>query len=120
MTVLAMVTRASSRVEGLTPTEVAAALDDDTLLVDVRESGERESEGFLLGSVSAPRGLLEFYVDPETPQYRSEFRFDRRIILYCGDGARSALAANTLQQMGYWRVAFMAGGLRAWRDEGRE
>ena len=115
-----MVTDARGRVEGLTPTEVAAALDGETLLVDVRESEERREHGVIAGSVPAPRGLLEFYADPSCEQHRPEFDMNRRVILYCGDGTRSALAADTMTRMGYWRVAFLDGGMEAWTRDGRE
>lgn len=119
MTALGMVAEAMARVEGLSPTEVAAALDSETLLVDVREPEERHEHGALSGSISTPRGELEFRADPESVHHRSEFVPTRRTILYCNDGARSALAANTLQDMGYWRVAYLRGGIEAWRKEGR-
>lgn len=114
-----MVAAAQSRVEGLTPTDVAAALDGETLLVDVREPEERLDHGGLSGSVPAPRGLIEFYADPSSGQHRPEFEMNRRMILYCSDGTRSALAADTLGRMGYWRVAYLKGGLEAWETAGR-
>jgi rhodanese-related sulfurtransferase len=66
--------------------------------------------------VHAPRGLLEFHADPESPAYNSELQPDRRLILYCGTGGRSALAAKTLLDMGYSDVASLAGGYAAWRS----
>lgn len=85
------------------------------VLVDVRETVEREREGAIPGSVHVSRGLLEFQADPESPSYRSELQPDRRLILYCGTGGRSALAAKTLLDMGYSDVASLAGGYAAWR-----
>ena len=71
------------------------------------------------GAISAPRGMLEFWADPTSPYHRQEFDPQRRIILHCASGGRSALAADTLQQLGYSNVAHLAGGLKAWAEEGR-
>lgn len=114
-----MVEEARSQVESLTPLEVSAALDGDTLLVDVREESERSSRGVIEGDVSAPRGMLEFWADPASPHHRLEFRRERRTILYCASGGRSALATLLLQRLGYSRVAHLDGGINAWEEEGR-
>ena len=90
--------------------------DGEAVLVDVREAVERESEGVIPGSIHASRGLLEFLADPESPIYNSALSPDRRLILYCGSGGRSALAAKTLQEMGYADVASLAGGFAAWKS----
>jgi len=89
--------------------------DPEVILADVRDSAEREHEGVIPGSIHLPRGLLEFQADPESPVHVSEMRPERRIILYCGTGGRSALAAKTLIDMGYADVASLAGGYEAWR-----
>lgn len=119
ITAAEMVAQARSRVENLTPLEVQAALDGDTLLVDVREEQERVEAGFIPEAVFAPRGMLEFWADPDSPYHRPEFDPERRVILYCASGGRSALAADTLQNMGYDRVAHLDGGLKAWKEEER-
>jgi rhodanese-related sulfurtransferase len=85
------------------------------LLVDVRDQAERERDGAIPDSAHVSRGLLEFKADPESPMYDQALRPDRRIILYCGTGGRSALAAKTLHDMGYTDVASLAGGYSAWR-----
>lgn len=118
-TAASMVEEAKSQVESLTPVEVAAALDGETLLVDVREERERVEQGVIPGDVAAPRGMLEFWADPASPHHREEFDRDRRIILYCASGGRSALAASTLQRLGYRRVAHLDGGLAVWKENGR-
>jgi len=89
--------------------------DPEVILADVRDTVEREREGTIPGSIHLPRGLLEFQADPDSPVHVSEMRPERRIILYCGTGGRSALAAKTLQDMGYADVASLAGGYQAWR-----
>ena len=77
--------------------------------------GQREREGAIPGSLHVSRGLLEFKADPESPLYERALQPDRRLILYCGTGGRSALAAKTLLDMGYSDVASLAGGYAAWR-----
>ena len=89
--------------------------DDDVVLIDIRESDERAQEGEIPGSIHVPRGLLEFRADPESPIHNPAFDPERRFILYCGTGARSALAAKTLLDMGFPEVATLAGGYAAWR-----
>ena len=90
--------------------------DEDTVLVDVRETVERETDGLIPGSVHAPRGLLEFQADPDSPGHNAALDPELRLILYCGTGGRSALAAKTLLDMGFSDVASLAGGYNAWRS----
>jgi rhodanese-related sulfurtransferase len=90
--------------------------DDETVLVDVRETVERENEGVIPGSVHAPRGLLEFQADPDSPSYNAALDPESRLILYCGTGGRSALAAKTLLEMGFSDIASLAGGYAAWQS----
>ncbi len=112
----AMLAEANAVIETVAVHDLPYAQDDgDTLVVDVRDTVERESEGQIPGSFHAPRGLLEFLADPESPIYKEELTPDRRIILYCGTGGRSALAAKTLMDMGFSDVASLAGGYAAWR-----
>ncbi|HZQ32403.1 MAG TPA: rhodanese-like domain-containing protein [Mycobacterium sp.] len=114
-----MVKEARSRVENLTPDQVAAELAGDAVLIDVREPSEREQHGVIAGSVEAPRGMLEFWADASSPYHRPEFDPSRRIIVHCASGGRSALAADALQQMGYGNVAHLDGGLAAWKAAGQ-
>jgi rhodanese-related sulfurtransferase len=115
-----MVAEAKQRVENLTVDETARELDGgEALLVDIREPAERVQSGSIEGAVEAPRGMLEFWADPASPYHRDEFDPGRRIILHCASGGRSALAAATLQDLGYERVAHMDGGLKAWTEAGR-
>jgi rhodanese-related sulfurtransferase len=119
-TAAAMVAAAKQRVENLAVDQTAAELaSGETLLVDLREPEERAQHGVIPGAVHAPRGMLEFYADPTSPYHRPEFDPDRRVILHCAAGSRSALAAATLQQLGYVRVAHLDGGLKAWQEAGR-
>lgn len=115
-----LVQEAKQRVENLSVDQVAAELDrGDALLVDLREPNEQAQTGVIPGAIHAPRGMLEFWADPTSPYHRSEFDPKRRIILHCASGGRSALAADTLQQMGYTNVAHLDGGIKAWAEAGR-
>ena len=115
-----MVQEAKARVENLSAEQVAAELEHgNALLVDIREPGEQGQHGMIAGAVHAPRGMLEFYADPSSPYHRPEFQPDRRVILHCASGGRSALAADALQQLGYTNIAHLDGGLKAWVESGR-
>ena len=117
---LDLVSEAKQKVENLTPDQVATELDSgDALLVDVREPQERQATGAIPGAISAPRGMLEFYADPSLPYHKEEFDPDRRIILHCASGGRSALGAATLKEMGYSNVAHLDGGIKAWQEAGQ-
>jgi rhodanese-related sulfurtransferase len=115
-----LVAEAKRRVTNLTVDDVAAELEaGDPLIVDIREPAEREQHGSIPGAIAAPRGMLEFYADPTSPYHLPELDPSRRVILHCAAGGRSALAADTLQQMGYSDVAHLDGGLTAWKEAGR-
>lgn len=114
-----MVAAARAAIENLTTDEVAAEVaDDDVVLVDLREPTET-ANGVIPGAVEAPRGMLEFHADPSTPYHLEELDPNRRTILYCASGGRSALAVRTLQMLGYRDVAHLEGGFKSWVDEGR-
>ena len=114
-----MVAAAKQRVENLNAEETRREVEEgDALLVDIREPGERAQNGYIDGAVEAPRGMLEFWADPSSPYHREEFDPDKRIILHCASGGRSALAASMLQDLGYKRGAHMAGGIKAWQEAG--
>jgi rhodanese-related sulfurtransferase len=86
--------------------------------VDVRDVRELEREGVIPGAVHAPRGMLEFWVDPESPYHRDVFAQDKEYVLFCALGWRSALATKTLMDMGMQRVAHFEGGFSAWKEAG--
>ena len=118
-TVAHLVAEAKARIDNLSPATVAAELErGEVLLVDIREPEERQQQGAIPGAVHAPRGMLEFYADPTTAYHRPEFDPNRRTILYCASGGRSALATDALQALGYADIAHLDGGLKAWRDAG--
>ena len=89
--------------------------DDGPMFLDVRDVRERWIEGAIPGDRHAPRGMLEFWADPETEYYRDYFDPDRRYVLYCNEGGRSALAAKALRDMGFADVAHVEGGFTAWQ-----
>ena len=118
-TAASMVAEAKTRVENLPPAKVADEVGSgEVLLVDIREAEERVTNGVIRGALHAPRGMLEFYADPTSPYHRAEFQPERRIILHCASGGRSALAADTLASLGYEDVAHLDGGLKAWKEQG--
>jgi rhodanese-related sulfurtransferase len=88
------------------------------LLIDIREIQERVDLGTLPGAKHAPRGMLEFWADPESPYYRDWFQEERRTVLFCASGGRSALAALALQQMGFTNVAHLDAGFGGWKEAG--
>ena len=96
---------------------LAHAGGGDTLFVDVRERAE-QSAGAIAGAVAAPRGFLEFIADPASPMHDPALSSGKRLIVYCASGGRSALAAKTLQDMGYADVANLTGGFQAWSEAG--
>ena len=110
---------AKARVENLTVEQTARELEAGALLVDLRESEERREHGTIPGAIHMPRGLLEFYADPSLPYHRPELSAERRIVLHCASGGRSALAAALLADMGYTNVAHLDGGITAWKGAGR-
>lgn len=114
-----MVEEASARVEALAPERVHELLDDPGhLVVDIRDPREWERQGTLPGAFRAPRGMLEFWVDPESPYYKPALDDGRTLILYCGSAWRSALAAATLHDMGRDDVVHLEGGFSGWTKAG--
>ena len=96
---------------------LALAGGEDALFVDVRERAE-QSAGAIAGAVAAPRGFLEFIADPASPMHNPALSSGKRLVVYCASGGRSALAAKTLQDMGYAEVANLTGGFQAWSEAG--
>src|SRR5690606_20738145 len=92
--------------------------DEAVTFVDIRDPRELERDGMVPGAFHATRGMLEFWVDPESPYYKPIFGEDRRFVLYCASGWRSALATKTLRDMGMDNVAHIEGGFTAWKEHG--
>jgi rhodanese-related sulfurtransferase len=87
-------------------------------IVDIRDIRELERDGRIPGSFHAPRGMLEFWVDPESPYFKPIFGEDRTFVIHCASGWRSLLATDTLQSMGLKPVMNLKGGLAAWKEAG--
>jgi rhodanese-related sulfurtransferase len=90
----------------------------DVVLVDIRDIRELNREGRVPGAFHCPRGLLEFWVDPQSPYHKPVFAQDKRFVFFCAGGLRSALAAQTVQRMGLRPVAHVGGGFAAWKQAG--
>ena len=88
----------------------------DVVLVDIRDVRELEREGQIPGAIHAPRGMLEFWVDPESPYFKPVFGGGKKFVLYCQSGWRSTLATATLQNMGFDDVVHIEGGFDAWKQ----
>ncbi|MFT4101585.1 MAG: rhodanese-like domain-containing protein [Burkholderiaceae bacterium] len=91
---------------------------DDVQFIDIRDVRELERDGVIPGAFHAPRGMLEFWVDPESPYYKPLFGEDKRFVLFCAGGWRSALATKTIQDMGVPKVGHIHGGFGAWKKAG--
>jgi rhodanese-related sulfurtransferase len=106
-------------VEALEPEEVQRRAETTgAVLVDLRDPRELEREGKIAGAFHCPRGMLEFWIDPESPYSKPIFQEDRPFIFFCAGGWRSLLAARTAQEMGLKPVAHMRGGFGAWKSKG--
>jgi rhodanese-related sulfurtransferase len=101
---------------------LADALDmhqrDDVVFIDIRDVREIAKTGRIAGARHVPRGMLEFWIDPESPYYKDFFGEDKTFVFYCAASWRSALSARTAQEMGLAPVAHIDGGFNAWRDAG--
>lgn len=106
----------------VTAIEVAEAASlqgaEDVVFVDLRDPREREREGAIPGAFSCPRGMLEFWIDPESPYAKPVFAGDKRFVFFCASGWRSALATKTAQDMGLEKVSHLKGGFTAWKAAG--
>jgi len=114
-----LVREAMARIVTLSLEEAKARLDDpEVVFVDIRDVRELEREGMIPGAFHAPRGMLEFWVDPDSPYYKPVFGSGKTFLLYCGSAWRSSLAAATLQDMGLSPVCHLEGGFSAWKKAG--
>lgn len=91
---------------------------DDVVFIDIRDIRELEREGRMPGAFHCPRGMLEFWVCPDSPYHRDVFQQDKKFVFFCAGGMRSVLAADVAQRMGLQPVADMVGGFGAWKKAG--
>ena len=115
----AMLEDAASRIETL-PVAQAIALHgrDDVVFVDLRDPRELDREGRIPGAFHCPRGMLEFWIDPESPYHKPIFAEDKQFVFFCAAGWRSTLSAATAHDMGLKPVAHVEGGFAAWKKAG--
>ncbi|MDP1684649.1 rhodanese-like domain-containing protein [Hydrogenophaga sp.] len=118
----ALVAEASAQITTYSVGDIQARLaagDARLQLVDIRDVRELEREGTAVGALHAPRGMLEFWVDPASPYFKPVFADEaKEFVLYCGAGWRSALATKALQDMGMTNVAHIDGGFTDWVKQG--
>ena len=113
-----LVAEAERVINALTPTQVNALNGhEDVLLIDLRDIREVQREGKIPGARHIPRGMLEFWIDPDSPYYKDYFDSAGQIIFYCNLGLRSALATKTAQDMGVENLSHMSGGFTRWAEE---
>jgi len=114
-----LVAEAEQRIETITVEAALASFDSpDVVFVDLRDVRELKREGKIPGAFHCPRGLLEFWIDAESPYYNKIFGEDKRFIFYCNLGWRSALAADVAQKLGLKSVCHIDGGFEAWKNAG--
>ena len=114
-----VVLQASAGVKTIAPGDAAKLVGSPSaIFVDVREANELEKTGTLEGAVHVPRGFLEFQADPSSPSHKAELEPAKRLVLFCASGGRSALAAATLQSMGFTDVVSVEGGFPALKEAG--
>ncbi|MBU3565042.1 rhodanese-like domain-containing protein [Polynucleobacter sp. MWH-HuK1] len=111
-----LIQSAMTEIETL-PLEKAQQLltDPNVVFVDIRDVRELEREGMIPNAFHAPRGMLEFWVDPDSPYYKPIFGEGKQLILYCASAWRSALSTQTLQRMGVPNICHLEGGFSAWK-----
>lgn len=114
-----LIAEARAKIRTLTLEESKHKLDDpNVVFVDIRDVQELEREGMIPGAIHAPRGMLEFWVDPDSPYYKDVFGSGKEFVLYCASAWRSSLAAAQLQDMGLTPVCHVEGGFKAWKEAG--
>ena len=112
---------ANALVETVSATALAEQIgDEDLIVVDLRDVRELQREGHLPGAVHTPRGMLEFWIDPDSPYAKPIFQEDKRFVFYCRSGGRSALATSVAMRLGLQRTSHLEGGFIAWKESGGE
>jgi len=112
-----LVAEAEAEIETISAEDAKGLVgDENTVIVDLRDIRELWNIGTIPGSLHAPRGMLEFWVDPESPYHRKVFASGKKLVFFCAGGLRSALAAKVVQDMGVTPVAHIAGGFSAWTE----
>ena len=116
-TVKNMVAEAKSKINEIDAKEAIKFFNDENVIfIDIRDIRERQKLGFIPGSFHAPRGMLEFWIDPESPYFKDIFNTNKKYIFHCAAGWRSALAVSTLKDMGF-EASHITDGFSGWVDE---
>ena len=114
-----MVQDARQHIVNLEPQEAKRRVEEESaLLVDIRDIRELQRDGTIPGAYHAPRGMLEFWIDPASPYYKDVFGADREFILFCASGGRTSLSTKTLQDMGLPKVSHIVTGFAGWKEDG--
>jgi rhodanese-related sulfurtransferase len=114
-----LVAEANAQIRTLTQEEAKQKLNDpNVVFVDIRDVRELERDGMIPGAFHAPRGMLEFWVDPGSPYFKDVFGSGKEFVFYCASAWRSALATKAVQDMGLGPVAHLEGGFSAWKKAG--
>ncbi len=118
-TVKQLVQDAEAAIETVPVLEAEALLvSDDHVFIDLRDVRELDHDGMIPGALHAPRGMIEFWIDPESPYHKDIFAAAKTFVFYCRSGWRSALATKTVQDMGLDNVCHIHGGFTAWKEAG--
>jgi rhodanese-related sulfurtransferase len=118
-TVFDLVAEANAEIEAISAEQAIRMRDDpNVVLVDLRDVRELARDGRIPGAFHAPRGMLEFWVDPASPYYKEIFGSGKRFVFFCAGGLRSALATQQVQRMGLEPVCHIEGGFKAWKEAG--
>ena len=113
-----LVESARSRIEEIETADLIAMMDNsNVVIVDIRDIRERQRSGFIPGSFHAPRGMIEFWVDPDSPYFKDVFAQDKKFVFHCASGWRSAITTATLQDMGF-DAAHLKDGFSSWENYG--
>lgn len=113
-----MVAEARGRIEEIETVDLIPVVDDPNIvIVDIRDIRERQRSGFIPGSFHAPRGMIEFWIDPESPYHKEIFSEDKKFVFHCASGWRSAITVATVQEMGF-EAAHLKEGFSSWQEYG--
>ena len=117
--VMQMVEAARAEIEEVEPdAAILEAQDPDTLVIDIRDIRERKRDGYIPGSFHCARGMIEFWIDPDSPYFKQIFDEKKRFLFHCAADWRSALTVRTVTEMGMEGAAHIKGGLKGWREAG--
>ena len=113
-----MVAEARDKIDEIETADLIAMMNDpQVVIVDIRDIRERQRSGFIPGSVHAPRGMVEFWIDPKSPYFKEVFGEEKKFVFHCASGWRSALTVATLKEMGF-EASHLREGFSTWQEQG--